>query len=128
MLWEHALVILLLVLTVLVILLIPTVVQFYRALKKFNQTIDDVNHDLPQIMENLEEITSYTTRATRKINHAVDDVVDVQQKISDELKEPALDAIATLMAEKRVNTIPVLREKKIVGVVGRGDIVRSLIT
>jgi uncharacterized protein YoxC len=96
MLWENALVILLLVLTVLVILLIPTVVQFYRALKKLNSTIDDVNRDLPQIMENLEEITSYTTRATRKINHAVDDVVDVQQKISDELKEPALDAIATL--------------------------------
>jgi uncharacterized protein YoxC len=90
MLWENALVILLLVLTVLVILLIPTVVQFYRALKKLNSTIDDVNRDLPQIMENLEEITSYTTRATRKINHAVDDVVDVQQKISDELKEPAL--------------------------------------
>ena len=96
MLWEHALVILLLVLTVLVILLIPTVVQFFKTLKKISKTLDEVNQELPQIMENLEEITNYTTRATRKINHAVDDVVDVQQKISDELKEPALDAIATL--------------------------------
>jgi uncharacterized protein YoxC len=96
MLWEHALVILILVLTVLVILLIPTVVQFLRTLKKLSNTLDEINAELPQILENLEEITSYTTRATRKINHAVDDVVDVQQKISDELKEPALDAIATL--------------------------------
>ena len=96
MLWENALVILILVFTVLIILLIPTVVQFYRTLKKLSHTIDEINKELPPIMENLEEITSYTTRATRKINHAVDDVVDVQQKISDELKEPALDVIATL--------------------------------
>jgi uncharacterized protein YoxC len=96
MLWEHALVILLLVLTVLVILLIPTVVQFFRTLQKLSKTLDGVNHDLPQILENLEEITGYTTRASRKLNHAVDDIVEVQQKISDELKEPALDAIATL--------------------------------
>jgi len=96
MLWEYALVILLLVLTVLVILLIPTVVQFFRTLQKFSKTLDEFNQDLPQIMDNLEEITDYTSRATRKINHAVDDVVDVQQKISDELKEPALDTIATL--------------------------------
>jgi uncharacterized protein YoxC len=96
MLWEQALTVLLLVLTVLVILLIPTVVQLLKTLKKFSKTLDEVNEDLPQIMENLEEITSYTTRATRTINHAVEDVVEVQQKISDELKEPALDTIATL--------------------------------
>jgi len=96
MLWEYALVILILVLTVFVILLIPTVVQFFRTLQKFSKTLDEVNQDLPQIMDNLEEITDYTSRTTRKINNAVGDVMDVQQKISDELKEPALDTIATL--------------------------------
>jgi len=96
MVWEIALIILLLVLTVLVILLIPTVVQFYRTLQKFNKTLDEINRDLPQIMENLEEITDHTSRATRGIDHAVDDVLEIQRKISDELKEPALDTIATL--------------------------------
>ena len=96
MVWEIALTILLLILTVLVILLIPTVVQLYRTLKKFNKSLDEINHDLPQIMENLEEITDHASRASRRIDHAVDDVADIQQKISDELKEPALDTIATL--------------------------------
>ena len=96
MVWEIALVILLLVLTVLAILLIPTVVQFYRTLQKLNKSLDEINRDLPQIMENLEGITDHASRATRRIDHAVDDVVDIQQRISDELKEPALDTIATL--------------------------------
>jgi uncharacterized protein YoxC len=96
MVWEQALTILLLVLTVLAILMIPTVVQFYRALNKFNKTLDEINRDLPQIMENIEEITDHTSRAIRRIDHAVDDVIDIQQRISDELKEPALDTIATL--------------------------------
>lgn len=96
MVWEIALVIFLLVLTVLVILLIPTVLQFLHTLKKLSRTLDDVNKELPQILENLEEITDHTSRATRSINGAVDDVIEIQQKISDELKEPALETIATL--------------------------------
>jgi uncharacterized protein YoxC len=96
MVWEQALTILLLVLTVLAILMIPTVVQFYRALNKFNKTLDEINRDLPQIMENIEEITDHTSRASGRIDHAVNDVIDIQQRISDELKEPALDTIATL--------------------------------
>jgi len=96
MLWEDALVILLLVLTVLVILLIPTVVRFFRILHKFNKTLDEINRDLPQIMENLEEISTHTARTTRGIDHAVSDVLEIQQKISAELKAPALDTIATL--------------------------------
>jgi predicted PurR-regulated permease PerM len=96
MLWEVALVILLLVLTVLVILLIPTVVRFFRMLQKVNKTLNEINRNLPQIMENLEEITDHTVRTTRGIDHAVGDVLEIQQKISDELKAPALDTIATL--------------------------------
>ena len=96
MLWEFALVILLLVLTVLVILLIPTVVRFFRILHKLNTTLDDINQDLPKIMENLEEISDHTARATRGIDRALGDILEIQQKFSAELKEPALDAIATM--------------------------------
>ncbi len=42
-------------------------------------------------------------------------------------EETPVDMVATLMAEKGVNTIPVMRDKRIVGIVGRGDIIRSLV-
>lgn len=96
MVWEIALVIFLLVSTVLVILLIPMVLQFIKTLKKFSRTLDEINREMPQILENLEEITDHTSRATRSIDGAVGDVIEIQQKISEELKEPALETIATL--------------------------------
>ena len=49
------------------------------------------------------------------------DVVTVEDKTP-------IDEIAGLMAEKRISTIPVMRDGKIVGVVGRGDIVRSIMS
>jgi uncharacterized protein YoxC len=96
MVWEVALVIFLLVLTVLIILLIPTVVQFFKTLNKLSRTLDEVNRELPDILENIEEITDHTAQATKKINHTVDTIAEIEQKISDELKEPALEVIATL--------------------------------
>jgi CBS domain-containing protein len=40
--------------------------------------------------------------------------------------ETSLEEIATLMAENRVHSIPVLRGKDLVGIIGKKDIVRSL--
>ena len=37
-----------------------------------------------------------------------------------------LDEIATLMSEKKVHTLPVLEKGKLVGVIGKTDIIRSL--
>lgn len=37
-----------------------------------------------------------------------------------------LDEIATIMAEKKVHTLPVLRDGKLVGVVGKADVIRTL--
>lgn len=39
-----------------------------------------------------------------------------------------LDEIATLMAEKNVHTIPVMNAGKLVGVIGKRDIIRTLIS
>ncbi|MEW5722809.1 MAG: CBS domain-containing protein [Thermodesulfobacteriota bacterium] len=38
-----------------------------------------------------------------------------------------LEEVATIMAEKKVHTIPVLEEGRLVGVIGKLDIVRSLL-
>ncbi|MGV1098417.1 CBS domain-containing protein [Thiovibrio sp. JS02] len=41
-------------------------------------------------------------------------------------EETPLDEIATIMAEKNVHTLPVLRDGALVGVVGKADIIRTL--
>ena len=38
-----------------------------------------------------------------------------------------LDEIATIMAEKKVHTLPVVAGKKLIGVIGKSDIIRTLI-
>ena len=38
-----------------------------------------------------------------------------------------LDEIATIMAKKHVHTLPVMRGGELVGVIGKGDIIRTLI-
>jgi len=42
--------------------------------------------------------------------------------------ETPIDEVASIIAEKRISTIPVMKGKKLVGVVGRGDLVRSIVT
>ncbi|RUM34606.1 MAG: hypothetical protein DSY50_06215 [Desulfobulbus sp.] len=37
-----------------------------------------------------------------------------------------LDELATLMAEKNIHTLPVLSGKKLVGVIGKADIIRTI--
>lgn len=42
--------------------------------------------------------------------------------------ETALDEIATIMANKKVHTLPVLMNDKLIGVIGKSDIIRSMAT
>lgn len=41
-------------------------------------------------------------------------------------EDTGLDEIATIMAEKKVHTLPVLLDNKLVGVIGKSDIIRSM--
>jgi CBS domain-containing protein len=43
-------------------------------------------------------------------------------------EDATLEEVATHMADKRINTIPVLRGGELVGVIGRSDVVRSILT
>ena len=47
------------------------------------------------------------------------EVIAVQQ-------DTPLDEVATLMAEKKVHTLPVLDGKTLVGVIGKSDIIRII--
>ena len=41
-------------------------------------------------------------------------------------EETGLDEIATIMSEKNLHTLPVMQDDKLVGVIGKSDIIRSL--
>ncbi|MCP4339016.1 MAG: CBS domain-containing protein [Desulfobulbaceae bacterium] len=43
-------------------------------------------------------------------------------------EETLIDEIATLMAEKNVHTLPVMRGDELVGVIGKKDIIKTLIS
>lgn len=100
MIWETAIVIFLLSLTVLVYLTIPLLLKFRESLKKLNQTIDTVNNDLPGIMTNVNEICDSLNNTVQKVESTVDDVVELEQIITNEIKEPLKNiaqAIAMLL-------------------------------
>jgi CBS domain-containing protein len=42
-------------------------------------------------------------------------------------EETTLEEIATIMAEKNIHTLPVVQEKKLIGVIGKKDIIKTLI-
>ena len=54
----------------------------------------------------------------------------VQDICSNELtsvsEDTPLDEIATIMSEKKLHTLPVTKDGKLVGVIGQGDIIRSM--
>ncbi|MCI5140136.1 MAG: CBS domain-containing protein, partial [Candidatus Electrothrix sp. AR1] len=41
-------------------------------------------------------------------------------------KDTPLDELATLMAEKKIHTLPVLDQEELVGVIGKSDIIRTI--
>jgi CBS domain-containing protein len=40
--------------------------------------------------------------------------------------EVAVDEIATIMARKNIHTLPVLKDDKLIGIIGKIDIIRAL--
>ena len=99
--WEIALIIFLLVSTVFVILLIPSILELRTTLKKISGLAENINKDLPRILENVNKISEHTTNASGKLNNAVGDIVEFEQKISKEIKQPVLDAATTIAAVMR---------------------------
>jgi len=43
-------------------------------------------------------------------------------------EDTSLEEIATIMSEKNIHTLPVIRDSELVGVIGKGDIIKTLIS
>ena len=44
------------------------------------------------------------------------------------VEETPLEEIATIMSEKNIHTLPVVRDSELVGIIGKGDIIKTLIS
>lgn len=86
--WEIALIIFLLSLTVLLYMLIPVIFNLRNTLKKVNGTLDVLNDDLPEILENVKDISGVVTSISGKIEDTIDDVIEIEQMVSKEIKVP----------------------------------------
>ncbi len=42
--------------------------------------------------------------------------------------ETPIDEVATIMSERNIHTIPVMKDSEIIGIIGKKDIIRTLIT
>lgn len=43
-------------------------------------------------------------------------------------EDTSLEEIATIMSEKNIHTLPVMRDSVLVGIIGKGDIIKTLIS
>jgi len=96
MVWEMVLVLLILVLIVFILLLIPAVLELRKTLSKLSNLTDTLNKDLPEILDNIRDISENTNHTTEKLHTFVSDVAEFEKKISNEIKEPALEAAASI--------------------------------
>ena len=56
----------------------------------------NINKDLPEILSNIRDISENTSHTTDKINAVVSDVAEFEKKISNEIKEPAMETVANI--------------------------------
>jgi CBS-domain-containing membrane protein len=73
------------------------------------------------------ESSKKTEKEIKKMaGNTVEDICSIELVSVSE--DTGLDEIATIMAEKSVHTLPVIQDGKLVGVIGKSDIIRSMAT
>ena len=95
--WEITLIIFLIV-TIIIIILLPLIIELKTTLKKISGLVDNLNKDLPEILANIKDISQHTSTASEKLQNTVGDIVEFEQKISSQIKQPVLEATATIAA------------------------------
>ena len=94
--WEMVMTLLVLIVIVFIILLIPSVLELRKTLARMTKLADTVNKDLPEILKNIRDISENANHTTERLNTVVTDVAEFEKKISSEIKEPALEAAASI--------------------------------
>ncbi len=112
MLWEISLLIIAIAFFLLVVFSIPAILQVRRTAHHLEQTSRTLNHNLPGILTNVDEITTNLTRTTQtirsqveslsvaveKIQNMVDDVVGLEKELRNEIEPPIVETLNTITA------------------------------
>ncbi len=115
MLWQISLLIVSVALVIIAIFLAPTLLQIRRTGRKIEQVADNLNAELPEILENFDEISShlagilYQARenveilgdAATEIKEMVDEAANFQKNFKKKVEEPLVESLVTLSAVSR---------------------------
>jgi ABC-type transporter Mla subunit MlaD len=94
-------------------MLIPMVLQLRTTLSRISSLVEGINKNLPNILNDVNQITNQVARAGTQIQNAVDDIVDIERRISNQLKRPVVEMASSLGALlKIIQTILALFSKK----------------
>ena len=95
MVWEIALAFFLLICSILILYLIPMVFEFRKTLTKITDVADTLQNDLPEILKNINNLSAQASNTGEKLQGVVGDIVEIEQRVTKEIKEPLLEAAAT---------------------------------
>ena len=115
MIWEISTLIASISFLILIAFLVPSILQFRRAAKKFEDVSEKLERDLPDILANIREISinlSALMAAGRhhaeslgetvdQVKGAVDDVVGFQRRVKRQLESPFLRTLNMVSAATR---------------------------
>ncbi len=87
-LWETALAFLLISLAVLAFQVIFLILRAKDTVKRLNTTLDVLNKDLPEMMENLTKISGSVAKSSERFETAIEDIAEIEQIVSKEIKDP----------------------------------------
>jgi len=115
MVWELALLIISIGCVILMAFLVPTVWQLRRTAKRVEIAAETLNHHLPTILTNVEEISSNLTtilisgkrqvsvleEATDEIRGLVNDIVQFEREVRRRVENPLIETMTTVTAVAR---------------------------
>ena len=115
MIWEISVLLIGIAVLILVAFLVPAIVQLRRSARELEKTTANLNHRLPDILANLDEITTNLSailnagrhhtntvgEAVEEIKSLVDDVVAFEKNLKKQVERPIEQTVSTLTAFNR---------------------------
>ena len=119
MIWEISTLIAAIAILILVAFLVPAINQFRRSMKKVEEVSKDLDGHLPNIMSNLDDITTDLSgimasareqvetleTAVEEVKGLVDDVVGMERKLKKQLDSPLVRTIGIVAAAAKATQV-----------------------
>ncbi len=116
---ETALIVLVFVVVMLVIFLVPVLFQLWRSAKNMTAALETINHSLPAILKNVEELTGNVNQASYELKAGIEQVSSGIKKaqaamgILDVLTPLVYSKVPAAMAGKLLKLVALFRGLKV---------------